>query len=575
MKIKNALRTLLSALNASRLCPQPRLLLAACAAFCQMAFAPAVHAIGVNITAASGGTDISADVAQNGSLPKFTTLGNIVIEESAPSDFAVGTDVTLILTAPSGWRFSAGAGSASFARGRDVHSARISVSASTITVTLRVDGTSKIDTVTIKGIKVQAINGADLSASGDIVRTSANPGTANIAGITAGATSFGSLSQATGAAKGLLILTQPSSTAVAGVPFAQQPVIEIVDQFGNGLSAANGRADDSTMVTAAHGGRMLQGTTSIMASDGLVMFTDLRYMNTETITIDFTATGLIGATSSSIAVNGEAFLGLQLLVPGEKGAPGTSTGKTGKPIAQNANTPFTFTVNAVDKNWNVVDTATNVIQITSTDATAMLPVAAALVEGTGSFSFAFGTGGTHTITASDANETGAASDTSPSISVSSSPVTAAMGGSAIPAATAGGAYTTLIGPVYTESKAGNIGIGTIILNAPAGFVFDTSCCPLATVRINGDPSKSGRNINDTGNGGYYALTVTPTQAIFGITAKSSTPNTLTWQNLRVRPVADNPLAEGMITKSGTSVMVGVIDNTTTFGLLREVEGALP
>jgi hypothetical protein len=312
-----------------------------------------------------------------------------------------------------------------------------------------------------------------------------------------------------------------------------------------------------------------------MASNGLVTFTDLRYLNAETIIINFTAAGLVGATSSSIVVDGEAFMGLQLLVPGEAAVPGTSTGKTGKPSAQAANKPFTITVNAVDENWNVVNTATNLVYVTSTDDTAMLPPDAALVAGTSSFSFTFGTGGTFTITASDDSDTGAASDTSPSMTVSPSPVTVATGGSAIPADTTGGTYTALTGPVYTESARGNIGTGTIILNAPAGFIFDTSCCPLPTIRINGDPTSLTKNINHSVNGGYTPLTVTSTQVTFTVSSRSSVRNTLTWQGLRVRPIADTPLADGMITKSGTSAMVGVTDNTTTFGLLREVEGTLP
>jgi hypothetical protein len=575
MKMKNASTCFLFPVKASRRASLPMLFLAGSAAFGPLAFAPAARATGVNVTATSGGSDISADFAENGTSPAFTKLGNIGIVESATSDFAIGTDVTLNLSAPSGWRFSPGVGSVKFARGRDLHSARISVSASTITVTLRVDGTSKIDTVTIVGIKVQAIDGAAMPSAGDILRTSANPGTAIIDGIINDTTSFAALSQAAGAAKALLIHTQPSFTAAVGIPFAQQPVIEIVDQFGNRLSAANGNADDSTVVTATHDGRMLQGATSVMASDGLATFTDLKYMNGETITVDFTATGLVGTTSGSIAVSGAPFMGLQLLVPGETAAPGTPTGKTGTPMAQTANDPFTITVNAVDANWNVVNTSANLVCLTSTDGTAMLPPDAPLVAGTNSFSFTFGTDGSYAITALDANSAAVASDTSPAITVKPSPVTAATGGDAILADTAGGTYTALTGPVYAESKRGSVGSGTIILNAPDGFIFDTSCCPLPTIRINGDPRNSAKNINNTFDGSYFPLTVTSTQATFTVTSKSSTANTLTWQNLRVRPIADSPLAEGMITKSGTSAMAGVTDNSTTFGLLREVEGSLP
>src|SRR4029450_8093307 len=49
-----------------------------------------------------------------------------------------------------------------------------------------------------------------------------------------------------GAASKLVIVTQPSSTAVAGVFFAQQPQIRIEDQYGNLRTS-----DNSTVVTVA------------------------------------------------------------------------------------------------------------------------------------------------------------------------------------------------------------------------------------------------------------------------------------------------------------------------------------
>src|SRR2546430_505374 len=63
-------------------------------------------------------------------------------------------------------------------------------------------------------------------------------------------------------------------------------------------------------------------------------------------------------TSPAIAINAAAFVKLQLLVPGETAAPGTATGKTGAPSARTAGTAFIVTVNAVDANWNLVNTLT-------------------------------------------------------------------------------------------------------------------------------------------------------------------------------------------------------------------------
>src|ERR1043165_9440374 len=51
-------------------------------------------------------------------------------------------------------------------------------------------------------------------------------------------------------------------------------------------------------------------------------------------------------------------------------------------------------------------------------------------------------------------------------------VTAATGGSAISADTTGGTWTTLTGPVLTESSSADIHAGTIILTAPNGFLFN-------------------------------------------------------------------------------------------------------
>jgi hypothetical protein len=58
-------------------------------------------------TPATGGSSISADLAQNGVAPAFATLGSVVISEASNNDFKVSG--TLIMTAPSGWRFNTAA----------------------------------------------------------------------------------------------------------------------------------------------------------------------------------------------------------------------------------------------------------------------------------------------------------------------------------------------------------------------------------------------------------------------------------------------------------------------------------
>src|SRR5206468_3998926 len=121
--------------------------------------------------------------------------------------------------------------------------------------------------------------------------------------------------------------------------------------------------------------------------------------------------------SANVTVNAGAFVKLQLLVPGETAAPGTATGKTGTPTAQAAGTAFTVTVNAVDANWNLVNTVTDTAGITSSDSNATLPVNAALSAGTQTFNVTLRTVGTATITATDITDGGKTANTSPSITV--------------------------------------------------------------------------------------------------------------------------------------------------------------
>jgi hypothetical protein len=150
----------------------------------------------------------------------------------------------------------------------------------------------------------------------------------------------------------------------------------------------------------------------------------------------------------------------------------------------------------------------------------------------------------------------------------------ATGGEAIPSSTVGGAYTTLTGPVYYEYAPGDVGTGTIILNAPSGFIFDTGgTAPTVRIdRLSGGGADS-KNINGRASGTSAAITSrSATQITFTVTTASSSgvACSLTWQNIRVRPSASSPLASGDVTKTGTSAMTGVTNSSTSFGQLVEV-----
>src|SRR5207247_9758228 len=108
---------------------------------------------------------------------------------------------------------------------------------------------------------------------------------------------------------------------------------------------------------------------------------------------------------------------LQILVPGETAAPGTATGKTGTPLGQNVSAAFNVTVNAVDANWNLVNTVTDTIRITSSDPAATLPANAALAAGSQTFSVTFGTTGSQTVTATDLTDGSKTASTSSAITI--------------------------------------------------------------------------------------------------------------------------------------------------------------
>src|SRR5207245_2057191 len=137
----------------------------------------------------------------------------------------------------------------------------------TYTVTAISANPSKL---TWQNIRVRPTSGTPL-ASVNLTRS----GTATVVGLPTNI-NMGALRAVAGVASSLAIPTQPSATATAGVAFAQQPVVQVLDQFGTLRSAANG-VSDSTVVIAARssGSGTLQGSTSMTASGGIVTFTNL------------------------------------------------------------------------------------------------------------------------------------------------------------------------------------------------------------------------------------------------------------------------------------------------------------
>ena len=123
-----------------------------------------------------------------------------------------------------------------------------------------------------------------------------------------------------------------------------------------------------------------------------------------------------GVALAHVASAAGPFNRLQVLLPGETAAPGTSSGKTGTPGAQTVGVPFTITVRACDSNWNTVTTVTDAMQILSSDASATLPAGGQLASGTATYPVTLNAAGTFTIYAHDQTDGTIPDGTSSSVS---------------------------------------------------------------------------------------------------------------------------------------------------------------
>lgn len=98
------------------------------------------------------------------------------------------------------------------------------------------------------------------------------------------------------------------------------------------------------------------------------------------------------------------FSQLQVLLPGETAAPGSPDGKAGSPDAQVTGVPFTVLVRACDADWNTVDSVGDVVLLTSTAGSAVLPEPSVLIGGQASFVVELPSVGTSQFTAHDQSD---------------------------------------------------------------------------------------------------------------------------------------------------------------------------
>jgi hypothetical protein len=104
-----------------------------------------------------------------------------------------------------------------------------------------------------------------------------------------------------GAPSVLALTTQPSGTAQVGVPFEQQPVVQVHDAAGNPVQAPGVAV---TAAIASGAGQLIGTTTQTTGPDGRATFTDLGIEGaTGAHSLIFAAGGFTSVTSSTIDVS--------------------------------------------------------------------------------------------------------------------------------------------------------------------------------------------------------------------------------------------------------------------------------
>jgi hypothetical protein len=128
---------------------------------------------------------------------------------------------------------------------------------------------------------------------------------ASVSGVTGNANvTVTDSSTGSGAVAAMLgLTTQPPATIVSGAVITPAPVVQLRDASGAAVAKAG------VLVTASvpSGGATLSGTlTSSTAATGSATFTGLTLNGSGTTTLQFTATGLTGATSNGVLVSSAA-----------------------------------------------------------------------------------------------------------------------------------------------------------------------------------------------------------------------------------------------------------------------------
>ncbi len=253
--------------------------------------------------------------------------------------------------------------------------------------------------------------------------TLANANSTKASGITSGFSDF-VLGNAQPMGLDHFTVTPSTSSTTAGTAFSAT-----VQAYNASNIPITDNSLDGTVVTMTSSGiAQFDGASNGSFSDNSAALTNgtftigVRDFKAESITLTATSGSKMG-TSSSVSIGATAAAQLQILLPGEIATPGTTTGKSGTPLAQTSGNAFSVIINEVDTNWNRVSSS-DVMHLSATgDANAVLPADTALSGGTVTVTMTnILAGGGKTLTATDVSNGGISINTSSSYVVTPGPV---------------------------------------------------------------------------------------------------------------------------------------------------------
>lgn len=496
-----------------------------------------VSGVTVVFTVASGGGSITtaAPTALNGHTTAVWTLGSTVGAQTvqAAATGLSGSPVTFTATAAAGSGASlvfttqpAATQTAGLSAGGIVVEARDAsgnlatsfTGAVTLTTATAPSGTTIFGTATVNAVGgVASFTGISFSKAGAYTIT------ASASGMSSATSNAFTVNPSADVA--LNVFVQPGG-AVSGLDLTAQPVVQILDNFGN-LTAST--ASVSAAIFSGTG--TLVGTVTRAAVNGIASFTDLRVNGSGTHSLRFTSSGLASATSTNFTVT-QVASSLVLLTQPEgavTGAPFTT-----QPVVQ------------------ILDNAGLVIT-TGTGAT--LPVTVAKATGSGTL------GGTTTVNAVNGiatfaglNITGTGAHT---LSFSTTTPALVVNSASFEVGALG--IRLNVGATATANAVVNTDIVVPILIDLTHRGGDNLAS--LTVNVTWDPTKFSYISNSAGNwvddqAAPANVTINTGNTITGVLNLSGFTTGATTTNFTLRTVTLRPIASGSATVGATVIAAG-------------------